>query len=395
MTSKKKRLLILSLLLVAACAVVSSGYHLWLRRQQIHKLSIECPQAAQANDWRRLEQVSSEWLRAEPHSVHAKFWLGEALQSQGKFSEALGFLEQIGLQEPRGVDAAIRTMHIQLFVNHRPSAAMRIASDLLDSDPSLPDPIRVRIYFFAMTFQRDKLLQEITTAIRYRADLPEHYIHLMLLEDLSFRDGSAVVGRWLEHDKALVESMSDCLFIHSILADREAAINTGESHGRTLIAGLREKCRAKLEENGTNVAILELAIRLELEAGNHTMVEDLLQKVPESYVNDPVVWLHRGKLSLDRDDLADAESSLERALQLLPTGWKSRGYLATVKRLRGFAKDAEKLQEISAAGAHIVGACILLKSNREVPNSLLKEISAYAKKCHADSIAIAIDRRGL
>lgn len=392
MISLRKRSVFCVVATAVFCLLLTGNYY-WKRSDRLHQLSMECPEAEQAKDWKVLEARSLEWLKTEPDSAYARFWLGEALHNQGRFQESLKLFQEIDVLGPRGIDAAINAMHIQFFVNHLPSAAMETAAHLLAVDPSLAEPIRVRVYFYAMTFQRGKLLEEIKTAIKYRADLPEHFVHLMLLEDLSFRDGADVVGRWLAHDKQMTEILTDSLFVHSILSQREAAVNDTESDGKVSLTAIREMCRDKVLSRESSVIVLELAIRLELEAGNYQLVESLLERVPETSANDPVLWLHRGKFSLDKDDIEDAETSLERAIELFPTGWKARGYLATVKRLRGAMVDSEKLQEISGEGAGIVGDCIRLKTNRDVPKSLLLRISNYAKSCEAGEIAAAIARR--
>ncbi|MFN9720710.1 MAG: hypothetical protein ACK58L_18585 [Planctomycetota bacterium] len=369
------------------------GYVSYSHNRQIAVFHDQCPSAAAANDWRRLKKLSSAWLELDSANPTARFWMGEALQNLGDYPAASDFFQQIPLNEPRGVDAAIRLMHIQFFIEHKPSLAMQTADRLLEFDKALPEPIQLRVYFFAMTFQREKLLREIQTAIQCRADLPEHYVHLMILEDLSFRDGKDVVRKWVEHDTDPTHVLADSLFVHTILSERDAAVVSSEKSGSTDLTSIRHRCSDQLKERKTSPIVLEVAIRLELEAGNQNRVAELLEMVPALALEDPVFWLHRGKYCLDANNIADARSSLDKAIQLYPLAWRARGYLATVERLEGHLESGAALQTLAAEGSRIAGACLQLKTSREIRRPLLREIYNFASSCQANDVARAILRR--
>jgi tetratricopeptide (TPR) repeat protein len=188
-------------LLLACIAVllVLGGFAGW-RVWRVSDFSRLCLAAEKKQDWPALEQLSREWSRLEPEEAVAWYWLGKSLQAQSRYEESVEAFQHVQISEPRGFDAAIAQMQILFQLLHKPAEAIEIADRLLEADPGLPDPRRYRIYFLAMTLQRGNLLKEIREAIRYRADLPDHYIYLMTLEDLIFRDGDVVTHNWLQRD---------------------------------------------------------------------------------------------------------------------------------------------------------------------------------------------------
>jgi tetratricopeptide (TPR) repeat protein len=375
----------------------AAGYYFFsiLPRQQIAGIASECVVAADRQDWRQLERLGNSWRQLDPKDPRAAFWLGESLQCQKKYDAAMNVLEQIPLDAPRGVDAAIRRMNILLHVKSRPSPALALAAELLQIDPAMADPIRTRVYFFAMTLQRAELLQEIRAAIQYQADLPEHYVYLMTLEDLSFRDGVEILQNWTNHDVEAADTYADALLVHQTLRAREKAILETSAETKADLQTLRDEISARLRSGNRSLQLLELALRLALESSEFPVAAELLQTIPDAATDDPLIWVHRGKYSLETSDFEDAEVALRQAIALHPLSWQARGLLATVERHRTNPISAAKLQEMASEGAILRGDCLRLESVRDAKKPLLSRIADFARSCDAVEIAEGIRRRNI
>ncbi|MBI3860983.1 MAG: hypothetical protein HY290_03725, partial [Planctomycetia bacterium] len=180
-----------------ALLVALAGYFVSSQKHaRIDRLSRDCATIARRKDWPRLEELAREWTALESSPL-AWFWLGSALKEQQEWSEAEEAFSHVPVDGLRGIDAAIARMEIVYHIDQRPLAAIELARDLLQRDAGLAAPRRHLIHFYAMTMQRPELTREIRLAIKHRADVPEHYLYLFSVEDLSFRDAEQVTARWV------------------------------------------------------------------------------------------------------------------------------------------------------------------------------------------------------
>ncbi|MBS0263223.1 MAG: hypothetical protein JSS02_14865 [Planctomycetes bacterium] len=363
----------------------------WFRAARIARLSSECIALASREDWPRLEIAARQWTRWQSAPV-AWYWLGMSLKSQRQFPEAKQAFLKVPLAGPRGVDAAIERLEITYHVEHRPLEAIELAKALLDRDPKLASPRRHLILFCAMTFQRVELIRQVRLAIDQHVDLPEHYIYLFLLEDLSFRDGQEVTARW-------AEANPDSLFLrrvqalHRVRAARDEARLSPTPELTAVFLRVRQEFADAIDLTRPDPLELDLLLLLAMGDNDQAAAGKLLALVPESAVDDPVFWRYRGWYSTQAGDFAGAIQSYREALRIHPLAWQSRSEMSTALRLAGDVQEAGKEQTIAGLGSDLHVDLRRLSHAKSASAQLLARLAKFAKEAGDFKIANGILRR--
>ncbi len=377
--------------LLAVCLIGSVA---WFRFGPKSSVSYEqeCVVAEKAGSPKVLLQVASAWTVARPEDSSAWYWLGEAHSKLRQYSEAAKAFENVALEQLRGVDAATALMKLRITELNQPLEAMELADRLLARDSRLADPRRTRIFFLAMTSQRGQLAREIAAAVEARADAPEHYVYLMTFEDLSFRDGDQVIGKWL----AQSPDSEELQIAHAVQVAKNARAafltEPSEQLQKKLVAAELQMVDLHNRFPNSN-AIIEVLLQFAMDHGNLTAVEKLLSGISDDAIDDPVIWLWLGRYYLRTDDLTRAESALRNAIALHPLGWQTRNELAQVLRASNRVKEAAKEQELAAQGLKLAGEIRRLSHVQEVSQGILTGIANYAVSCEEWPIANGIFRR--
>ena len=373
--------------LSATAAVLVTIY----RQSEIDRLSRACAEASRKQAWPRLESLSREWTTIDSSPI-AWYWLGSALKAQGRFLEAEPAFAQIQVDGPRGIDAAVARMEIQFHVHKRPLAAIDLARDLLERDQKLASPRRHLIYFFAMTLQRTELIREIRQAIKFGVDVREHYLYLMILEDLSFRDAELITREWAE---ACPES-AELRIAHQVQQLRLARLEMREDPSPVLVRRyeeIRSRFLEQFEQLSTNPQVLDTRLLLATDDSDVTAAGHCLERVTDNAAEDPVFWRYRGWYATHTGDLEDAEKSYRRAIELHPLGVQSRAELSGVLRRLGQAEEAGRMQELAFRGTAIVLKTRHLNHLRDGSISLLRTTAEFAGDCGDQEVASGILRR--
>lgn len=387
MTTRKRWIAAaLVLILVSAGGVLSL-----LRQARVRRLSKECAVVAKREDWTRLEALAREWTDFDPSPL-AWFWLATSLKEQREFAEAEHAFAKVPLDGLRGIDAATARMEILYHIDERPLEAIALARELLQLDPHLAAPRRHRIHFHAMTLQRRELIQEIRLAIRHRADVPEHYVYMLSLEDLSFRDAEQVTARWVEAapDSAVLRQA------HQMHRLRSARSQSRESPTPETIENyrqVREEVMSAVGDDTSDPVVLDSFLLLAMDSEDVDEAGRLLGLVPDQAADDPVFWRYRGWYATKIRDLAQAGEAYRQALALYPLGWQTRHEYANLLRLSGQVEEAGKVQSISAQGSELANEIRRLPHVRDVPPALLNRIARFARDCGDNEVANGIIRR--
>lgn len=364
-------------------------------RDQIYvdQIAAKSAEAARRKDWTQLEQHTRAWL-AKRSDPQAQFWLATALREQHRFSEAVATHSQVPLDGPRGIDAAVDRMEMQFHVLHDTQDSLALAETLLQRDPKLASPRRQLIYYYAMTLQRISLLREIRLAIHYQADLPEHYLYLMTLEDLSFRfrDYEFATREWsaAAPDSAFLRSAHTAQVVR--LA-RFRALSTPTAEMSRDYAQIRRAAASSLEPFESEPAVLETLLLLAVDDALTDEVGRLLQRVPDSAVDDPVFWKYRGWYAAQTGDHRQAEDSYQQALKLHPLGWQTRHEYANLLRLMGKPEEAGRQQLIASNGTAIAAEIRLLPNVEKATAALLTRLAGFARDCGDWDVAHGVVRR--
>lgn len=375
-------------LIAAACW----GAYSARRSQLLARLPVQCVTLGKQRNWIGLEAVARDWLAQAP-APGAWYWLGIALKEQRRFPEAADAFGAVPVNGPRGIDAAIERMELQFHVFEQPLKAMQLAERLLKDDPRLASPRRHRIYFYAMTLQRSQLLQEVSLAIKYGVDVPEHYVYLVWLEDLSFSDADVVTGKWAaaNPDSELLQHVWLARRLRAARARTLTSAPTREDTQR--YQELRAEIAPQLRGLDADPAALDMLLLLCVDDSDVEEAGKLLGRVPDSAVEDPIFWKYRGWYAASIGDLQQADDACRRSLELYPLGWQARNVYANVLRLSGETEAAGRQQKIAADGSDLVLAIRRLPHPRDVTPEQLRRMAQYATDCGAWEIANGLQRR--
>ncbi|MBC7968011.1 MAG: hypothetical protein H7Z17_19045 [Fuerstia sp.] len=387
--SSRRLFLIVAVVLAAALSFVWG----W-RQSQLDKFRAACQSAANAKDWTRLELLGREWSRKAPDEPLAWYWLGESLQAQRRYLDSVNAFTQIPIDGPRGIDAANARMQLLFHALDRPRDALVIADKLLEIDPRLPDPRRNRIYFFAMTRQRSRVLPDIREAIVHRADLPDHYIYLLNVEDMTFRDGDIVTQKWLRQNPDDHEIRIANLF-HRARNARASLIVAPTPEREAEHKRLQAEVAENLSRFPMELSLLEFTMTIAMDRGDMDAIGDLLASAPESAGEDLAFWLWRGRYAIHTKDFEDAEKSLLRVIELAPLAWQARNDLAQVHRFTNRPESAGSFQKLAVEGARLAEVVRLKAHIRDVSSATLTEIGKYASDCGDWQVADGVYRRNL
>ncbi len=378
------------ILLITIAAVW--GYMEWQSSRETAILQGALQKAERTGDWKVAEQVAGQLTLILPDDPWSWYALGQARERNQDFSGAAFALEHVAVEGPRGVDAALALMKLRLRYLNQPLESMKTASQLLQLDPKLSDPRRTRIYFYGMTLQRSWLLQDIYAAIEYRADLPEHYLTLVSLEELSFSDGDQVTEAWLQSAPQDPELKVAHLVQVARIAKARFLTAPSESLRLAMVESL-EQVRQMLTEVPGSTCLLDVLLQDALENGNLDAAEKLLSDVSDSSLQDPMIWYWLGAFHRQAGDQAEAERALQQALQIHPLGWKARAELAQVLRATGRIEQAATQQALAAEGIRLTAEIRRLAHVSDASREFLLEIAEYAVECEDWQAANGIFRR--
>ncbi len=387
MKPRAKRVLLTSVVLLLALISAASVY----LQYRVDHLAKQCAEASKRNHWPKLEGLAREWLSLRSAPV-AWYWLGTSLKGQAKFREAKAAFARVPLDGIRGIDAAIERMEITFHIDQHPLEALELARQLLDRDARLASPRRHLIYFYAMTLQRPQLLREIHRAIDHLVDIPEQYVYLLTLEDLSFRDAEDVTTRWLEATPDS-EYLQTIVEVQRLRVARNQARQTPSPELTQRYEDLRLAFVATHDATKAPTVVLETLLLLAMDQGDVEEAGRLLALVPESAGDDPAYWRYRGWYALRNGDLDQAEDSYRQALLLHPLGWQARHEYANLLRAKGDARAAARLQSVAGLGTRLIGESRRLDHAQNVTGVWLADMANYATQCAELSVANGILRR--
>lgn len=378
------------IVLIIAAAVW--GYLQWQSAQETARLQRALQKAERNGDWSVAAELAAQLTLVLPDDPWSWYSLGQARERKQDFAGAASAFGRVQVDGPRGIDASLALMKLRLRHLNQPLESIKTASQLLQLDPKLSDPRRTRIYFYGMTLQRSLLLQDIYAAIENRADLPEHYVTLVSLEELSFSDGGQVTEAWLQSAPQDPElKVAHCVQVATIAKARFLTAPS-ESLRLAMVESLSQVRQMLMEVPGSP-RLLDVLLQDAVENGNLDAAEKLLSDVSDSSLQDPMIWYWMGAFHRQTGDLAEAERALLQALQIHPLGWKVRAELAQVLRATGRIEEAATQQALAAEGIRLTAEIRRLAHVSNASREFLLEIAEYAVECKDWNVANGIFRR--
>lgn len=371
--------------------VVWGGYRLWVY-SQVDGYAAACERAQRQQAWPALQENAAAWARWQPGNAQPWRYAAEAARRQGQASRAADYLKQVPAEATDAVAAMLDLSDLQFNDLNRPLEAEATCRKILRREPAHAEAHRRLVFFYAMTLQRTKLIQQARAAIRLDCAGPEIYVYLMGADWLNFSNAQQLNEFWLQADPEnadfLVARVIHFLGSEGVIDDPVGA----ESSVKPFPATARQEAmlrdlKSYLKRFPQQLEVLAYFLQQGCKGGDRAEVARLLGQAPPAAAEDNRFWRFKGWLHASQGEFADAEAAYQRALQLHPFDWHSQHELASVLRRLQRHDQVTKWQQLAVEGKEIRKQIFQLRNVQSAPKILLQRIAKYARECGDPEVA--------
>jgi len=357
------------------------------RTQRLEELRTECEEMAVQQDWEKLESAAREWVKLDESAADGWLNLAEAHQHQGRLTDCVECLLKIPKDDPKAPPAMLFAAEMQLNEARQPSEGLATLRALRKLTPRGQVVRKHLISLYAMTLQRQQMIDEIRDAFRYHAEPPEAYVYLMIADHLSFTNGVQLNTRWLTAEPES-ELFSVARAVQLIDTLKKLETTSPETEFQQKAA--EEELNSLLKRYPENRALLHYRIGSAILDEDIEQVGQLLARIPETDVLDSLSLRYAGWHLMKTQRPQEAEEAYRQSLSLMPLDWHTWHELASALRNQGKLEDAETAAKVAILGKELRKDCLSLPDAGQPPAQLLDRIFEYAVRCGADDIASAL-----
>lgn len=383
------RFLVLAFVLMIVAVGAVPGYR-WWRGYRTQQYRLACRTAADEKSWDRLKSASSQWLSWDDSNDDARMYLAEASVQLSDVETAVAALGNVSDSYHGVLQALAMRGDFQFSDLNRPYDAVDTWKRMLKINPGADLPRQRLIYFYAITMQRELLLQNIYRAMELGTEAPESYAYLLLGYEVTFSDGLMLTGEWL---KAYPDDVA-LNVAHALYLAKFSPENTVNIYGMSLImAGDETLINECLEKYPANLEVLAYHIDKAVIAGDMQRVLELLEQCPADAERDPRFWRFRGWYLAAQDRFAEADEALRTALELNAFDWRARLMLAGVLRQMDRPEEGAEEARIANLGKDLHRELFLIPNARALNSRIRGEIDQYFQVAAPELVKRAWGRR--
>ncbi len=394
--SFKLRLLLISLALVVLSVGGVCAYYGWSSYRQSY-LKSRCRAAASGRRWNELEAAAGEWSAWDPRNGEAWILRAEAASARSDWQSAADYLWSIPDGDPRIVPGMIELSKVAFTHLNDPLKGVTACERILRNDPTAEGAHQQLIWFYAVTLQREKLLQQIRAAIEVEREPREAYVYYFLVDTFRSAGGVKLNQQWLESNpQAEVFQVARVLQ----MTDREAGSSETPSTAPAVklpgaVAGQTklEQVDELLKRFPQNVELLAYKAEECLKAGDVECATALLSQAPANAQQDSRFWRGRGWLHELNNELDEAAAAYHQALKIHALDWNTMNRLAIVERRRQNIAEVERLNKLVERAQALRRVLQRLTAVEMVPPQALQELARLARDCGDQLIEPALQRR--
>lgn len=367
---------IISVFFLAALIFLLTQDFLKKRRvERIAVLSEQCSDLAAKQDWKSLEEAASEWLELDSSTAEVWLNLAEALEKQGRLAESVECLLSVPRSSPKAKPALLYASEMQLGEARQPSKGIETLRELREIAPAVELVRKQLISLYAMTLQRQKMIDEIYDAFQYHVEPPESYVYLMIADHLSFTNGFQMNTQWFaaEPESELFAVARSVQLVDTL---RKLEKTTPETEQQRISA---EADLGKLfAKYPANEALRNFLIEDAILKEDVSLVGTMLADLPENTVEDSLLWRFRGWHAMMTQQYPEAEEFYKKSIAQMPLDWHAWHELAAVLRRQAKLDEAESAAQIALTGKELRKECLTLPDASRAPPDLLHRIYLYA-----------------
>lgn len=388
---RSKRWLIACALLLVVGGGFLYAYRGFVRSHQM-RLAVACQQAKLEGNWPQLELLARELAIWQPNQSEPWLLAADAAKQMGNPQRAADYLSNLPDTAP--IEAFYELMRLQMEVLNQPLSSVETCKRTLRAYPEDSQSHQRLLSFYAMTCQREALVQEARRAILVGSESLATYAYLVGAKWLTFANGYAVNNKWLENDPNN-EMFAVASVIH-LIAHREEIVPNHQSgvEGAQVPMERYEQLVTELGERyPKNVELLACRCQLLCQAGQIADVAQVLSQAPPETKDDSRFWRFKGFFHAAREQWPEAKAAYERALQLWPFDWMSRHELAIVLRRSSSFDDATKMQQLATLGKEVMGDILHAPRLDISSRKTFERISEYLQLCGDPETAESLRHR--
>ncbi len=377
--------------------LVWGGYRLWVDSQAAG-YAAACEAARQRRAWPEVERDAVAWARWAPRQGRAWQYAAEAARRQGQPARAAEHLSRVPEDAVEATAALMDLSDLQFNELNRPLDGERTCRRVLAADPRNAEAHRRLVFFYTVTLQRAKLIQQARAAIRLDCAVPEIYIYLMSADWLTLTNAKDLIEYWLqadpENEHFLVARAVHFLGTQGVLGEVADVDPQGKPlPQRPEVAATQRRLDEYLLRFPKNLEVLAYAVNQACVGGDRQRVASLLAQAPEEAQDDNRFWRSKGWLHAAQDEYSEAEAAYRQALTLHPYDLQSQHELASVlRRLQRYA-EVNVLEQRALLGMKFRRDIFALPNVKSAPKILLTKLVAYARDCGDAEFADHLMRR--
>lgn len=387
-SSGRQKWIVIVLVTLSAAGAVAGFW--WNHKSRTQEFLTQCRKATAVEDWQELGKVATEWRRWDPDSADAAIFLADFNQQRGKLEEAVALLSSLSDQNKKTTAALLFAVDISFNELNRPKDALNLIERLKRIAPKLTGVRQRSIFFYALTLQRRKMMNEIRQAISDGAEPPAAYVYLIVSSHLMFSNGPELNAAWsrsapndVDYQAAYLAQTADDLF----------TIDTPTSKQTNRLQQTLSEIESLSAKHPENEALLVSRLFHYADNDNVARVGELLNTVTEEGWTNSMFWRYRGWFHHRNGELAEAEAAYETARNMFRLDWQTWQGLAEVQRMLGKLDAAEASQKIALEGKELRKFLVQLPDVSVVEPDTLHRIATYAEHCGDQLVSQAASKR--
>ena len=374
---------------VLVALVVGLGTAAWWNND-----STRCASAVAAKDWSALDRAATDWLNREPTNGDAWLYLAQAAERQGDEAKVVACLSKVPHTHPRAAEALERQIELALGPLNRPLDASLALERLLELRPEDPEVHERLIRFYAQTYQRLRLLQQVRESIAAGAESRAAYLHLITADE-----------RWLPLQREIYEQWRDAhpdcpVFVaaHALCqAEGPPVADSPSDYAHPSDYSTASPGDADLEELWRRfpdqLELLAEQFERSIARDDIDRVRSLMDIAPGRARQDDRFWRYAAWCFDRSGDPAQAEAACRRALEINPLSWKARAQLAEMLSHRDAPpRDVEELHQLAEIGQSLDRDVRRILNVEAPAQELLLRLADYASACGDDLVARGLAR---
>lgn len=350
----------------------------------------ECEHLYEEENWEELNQLANDWLQQPDLTLsgraEALLFAADAELQSGNGSRAVEHLLSVPKSHPKAYQSMLAACNLQFGELNQPQKGVETLKLMLAENPNSIGSWQRLIFFYAMTLQRQKMIDAIFESIRTRSDPPDAYAYLAMADSLSFTNGFEKNSNWLRSDPTN-EVFQSARVIHLIDSLKSRGFDKkSEDRAGPALKKYFQVFNELRQKHPSSIVLLRYEIKQAIEEFDVEKVEQLLSEIPNSN-NDSVLFRYKGWLKFQQNDFDAARNLFLQSIEEFPLDWKSWNELASCYRRLGNLEKSKEAMEVALLGKAIRKEVMQLDNTAKITTPQLKKIQEYAALAGAPMVS--------